>query len=137
MMVTVMMVSKHCILSVLYLTCIALVVSSVEAHEWMAPKEAADIVNPVKSTPGSVGRGIEIFIDNCAACHGERGEGMAAEEAGLKKDAPNLLKRLATHTDGDFFWKIQQGRGEMPAFEDELSEQEIWDIINFLKVKVD
>ena len=103
------------------------------AHEWMAPKKASKIKNPNPYGSESVNRGKEIYLDNCAACHGEGAKGLKAREIGTTKDAPNLRNRLATHTDGDFFWKIQEGRGEMPSFKEGLERAEVWDVINFLK----
>jgi mono/diheme cytochrome c family protein len=107
--------------------------SPLAAHEWMAPKDAANARNPVPQTEGSTQRGKELFSQNCAYCHGEQAEGMFASSAVLKKDSPNLVQRLKSHTDGDYFWKIQHGRGQMPAFKDDLKNDEIWDIINFIK----
>ena len=103
------------------------------AHGWMAPKEAAEMKNPVVLDAESARKGKEAYLDNCAACHGENLEGLRAEEAGLDIDTPNLKQRLRTHTDGDFFWKINEGRGEMPAFKDELSDESKWHIINYIK----
>ncbi len=107
--------------------------SAVVAHEWMAPKEAADMENQIATNAESIARGKELFLDNCAACHGDKAKGLTADEAGLEKSTPNLPQRLASHTDGDFFWKIQHGRGDMPSFKESLSSREIWDIINFIK----
>jgi mono/diheme cytochrome c family protein len=45
----------------------------------------------------------------------------------------NLVMRLRNHSEGDFFWKISNGRGLMPGFEDQLRETQIWDVINFIK----
>lgn len=107
--------------------------TAVVAHEWMAPKDAADVENPITTDDESVARGKELFLDNCAACHGDKAKGLTADEAGLEKSTPNLPQRLSSHTDGDFFWKIQHGRGDMPSFKESLSSKEIWDIINFIK----
>ncbi len=107
----------------------------VSAHEWMAPKDAANTPNPISITSESVRQGKKLYLDNCAGCHGDNVQGMTGEEAGLEKSPPDLRKRLGNHTDGDFFWKIRHGRGEMPSFEDTLSDEEIWNIINFIKNK--
>lgn len=108
-------------------------VGVVFAHEWMAPKSAAEIKNPIAMDDDSIQRGKAIYFDNCASCHGDSVEGMSAQEAGLGADTPNLKKRLLTHTDGDFFWKIQNGRGDMPSFSDSLSDKETWEVINYIR----
>ena len=103
------------------------------AHEWMAPKEAADVKNPVVMDVESSSRGKEVYLENCVACHGDTIEGLSAESVGLETSPPNLKKRIKTHSDGDFFWKIQEGRGDMPAFKEDLSEEETWDVINYIR----
>lgn len=103
------------------------------AHEWMAPEELSKVKNPVPFDEASATRGKEIYLDNCAACHGDDSKGLKAQDVNLVKDPPNLQKRLATHSDGDFFWKIQIGRGEMPSFKENLEKRDIWDVINWLK----
>lgn len=110
-----------------------LMASLIHAHEWMAPKEAASLVNPIAADEESIATGKEIFLNNCAYCHGEDVRGMSSEEAGLDTSPPDLKKRLKNHTDGDFFWKIENGRGEMPAFQESLDDEEIWHVINFIK----
>lgn len=108
-------------------------VGVVFAHEWMAPKSAAEIKNPIAMDDDSIQRGKAIYFDNCASCHGDSVEGMSGQEAGLGADTPNLKKRLLTHTDGDFFWKIQNGRGDMPSFTDSLTDEDTWEVINYIR----
>lgn len=102
-------------------------------HGWMAPKEEAEKKNPIVSDVESIKNGKEAYLQNCADCHGLNIEGMKAEEVGLDIDTPNLKERLKTHTDGDFFWKINEGRGDMPSFKDELPDEQKWHIINYIR----
>lgn len=37
------------------------------------------------------------------------------------------------HPDGDFAWKIKNGRGEMPAWEEDLEEIEVWHLVNYIQ----
>lgn len=37
------------------------------------------------------------------------------------------------HSDGDFAWKIKTGKDEMPAWEDDLEEKEIWSLVNYIQ----
>jgi len=103
------------------------------AHEWMAPEDEGKRPNPVAFDMKSIERGKIIYLENCAACHGEKIDGLKSVETGLEMDSPNLKKRLLTHTDGDFFWKIQNGRGDMPSFKEDLTEEQTWDVINFIR----
>lgn len=105
------------------------------AHSWMAPENEAKRENPVKISNESKAIGKELFIDLCSSCHGINGTGLKKQETGLSKDTPGLPSRLSTHSDGDFHWKIKNGKGEMPSFSDELTDTEVWHIINFLKEK--
>lgn len=103
------------------------------AHGWMAPADEGKRVNPVQLDNDSMARGRIVYVNNCAVCHGETIEGTDPKESGLELATPDLKKRLLTHTDGDFFWKIMNGRGEMPSFNDQLSDTEVWDVINYIR----
>jgi mono/diheme cytochrome c family protein len=107
--------------------------SKVLAHKWAAPKAAAERQNPVSFSQASVAAGQAIYSKKCTRCHGTNAEGLSPKVTGLKKWTSNLVLGLQNHSDGDFFWKIQNGRGAMPSFGKELSENEIWDVINFVK----
>jgi mono/diheme cytochrome c family protein len=106
------------------------------AHSWMAPENAAKKRNPIQITDESTYNGQILFIDLCSFCHGLGAVGLSKEKTGLKKDTPNLSNRLKTHSDGDFHWKILNGKGDMPSFKDELSEKEVWDVINYIKTLI-
>lgn len=103
------------------------------AHNWMAPEDAAKRKNPLPITNESVTKGQSLFTEFCASCHGINASGISSTETGLSVDTPNLPNRLKTHTDGDFHWKILNGKGDMPSFKEELSEKETWDIVNYIR----
>jgi mono/diheme cytochrome c family protein len=103
------------------------------AHSWEAPKAEAQLKNPTPFTAESINDGKAMFKELCSHCHGDNAEGLKPEETGLEKNTGNLHKRLKSHSDGDFFWKIQNGKDEMPSFSKELTENQIWDIINYIR----
>lgn len=103
------------------------------AHEWIAPEKAASVKNPVALNDESLARGKKAYIFNCAGCHGDNIEGLDAGETGLGKHTPNLKNSLSTHSDGDLFWKIKEGRDFMPSFNDNLHDNQIWTIINYIR----
>lgn len=112
-----------------------LLAATASAHSWMAPEGEASRMNPVEKTRDSVEKGAKLFGDFCAFCHGQDAKGLKKQETGLSMDTPDLPARLATHSDGDFHWKILNGKGDMPSFEGQISETDVWHVINFLKSK--
>ena len=103
------------------------------AHSWKAPKEASERQNPVPKNQDSIERGKALYRKYCASCHGKNGQGDGPLAKNLTPKPADLVERAAHHSDGDFAWKITNGRGAMPAFKDQLSEAEIWDLTNFIK----
>jgi mono/diheme cytochrome c family protein len=106
------------------------------AHSWMAPENEAKKKNPIPISDESTKNGHALFMDLCSSCHGLGAVGLSKEKTGLIKDTPNLSNRLKTHSDGDFHWKILNGKTDMPSFKDELSEKEVWDVINYIKILI-
>jgi mono/diheme cytochrome c family protein len=102
----------------------------------MAPEDAAKRSNPIQITPESITNGQALFVNLCSSCHGLEAVGVSKEKTGLKNDTPHLPSQLRTHSEGDFHWKIMNGRGDMPSFKDELSEKDAWDIINYIKTLI-
>jgi len=103
------------------------------AHGWKAPREGADRPNPVAGDQDSVARGKQLFQQYCALCHGKQALGDGTLAKNLKVRPTNLVQRAGHHSDGDFAWKIANGRGEMPPFKDQLTENQIWDLVNFIQ----
>lgn len=103
------------------------------AHSWKAPKEASERQNPAPKNQESIERGKALYRQYCASCHGINGQGDGPLAKNLTPKPADLVERAAHHSDGDFAWKITNGRGAMPGFKDQLSENQIWDVTNFIK----
>ncbi len=103
------------------------------ATHWKAPPEAKGIKNPVRATEASVRRGRELYMTYCAKCHGVRGLGDGPSVGSLRVQAGLNLTILGSETDGELFWKISNGREEMPPFELILSPEERWHLVNFIR----
>jgi len=100
---------------------------------WQAPPEAQTLKNPFPKTKDTIQAGRRLFQMNCAQCHGPFGEGDGPVAASLPKPPANLRAMAGQHPDGDFFWKIQHGRGAMPAFKHQLSDEQIWKLVTYIQ----
>ena len=84
----------------------------------------------------SITTGEALYRAHCAVCHGPTGAGDGPGGLRLPRPPADLRSpHTAQHTAGDLFWWISHGipRAEMPAFGARLTEEERWDLINFLR----
>lgn len=84
----------------------------------------------------SIAKGMSQFGPNCASCHGAGGLGDGVEAKILPRPPADLsAPHTALHTGGDMFWWLTHGipQSGMPGLADALSEQDRWDMINFLR----
>jgi mono/diheme cytochrome c family protein len=80
--------------------------------------------------------GLSHFRENCVGCHGAPGVEAAEYGQGLNPAAPDLtLKRVQRRPDGELYWIVSNGirMTGMPAFSPTHGEQEIWEIVAFLR----
>ena len=100
---------------------------------WGAPPQAAKRTNPNPPTEVSIERGKELYQKHCTACHGPEGRGDGPLAAKLNPRPSNLVQTAGHHPDGDIAWKIEIGRGPMPAWKGVLSKDDIWHLTNFIQ----
>ena len=94
------------------------------------------LTNPYLPDDTSLAAGKTLFEANCAVCHGEQGRGNGPAAANLSIKPPDYGNgHLDIHTDGDIFYWIQNGfpGSPMPAFKDKLSDDDIWNLVNYVR----
>lgn len=124
----------------LLLTTIVLLVSSfskinAQDESWVAPDTVKEIDNKVseKKRAASAKKGQKIFTNRCVFCHGAGAKGDGPGGARLNpKPADLTSKKVQDQKDGEIFWKISNGRGVMPKWEAILSEDERWNLVNYI-----
>jgi mono/diheme cytochrome c family protein len=102
--------------------------------EYKIPPEAASKANPVKPTPESLAKAKKTYAIDCAMCHGEKGDGKGELAADMKNvtdfTAPDAMKN---RTDGELFYIIRKGKGEMPPEGDRAKDDEVWGLVNYIR----
>jgi len=101
---------------------------------WVVPANFTSMKNPVAKGDASTKAGLALYTKNCASCHGKTGLGDGVKARTLK-DSPGDFSKAAfqTQADGDLFYKTKTGRGEMPKYEGKLADDDIWNIVNYLR----
>ena len=107
----------------------------VHEHTGLTPNVASE-GNPVSATDASVARGRELYEPNCAQCHGLTGRGDGPLADTLAIPPADFKLHVPFHTDLFFFQVITRGFGVvMPAFGGGISEEDRWNLINFLRAE--
>jgi len=101
--------------------------------EYKIPPEAANRSNPVKPSPESLARGKKIYGYDCAVCHGKDGDGKG--DMTDMKGIPDFTDpaTMKDRTDGELFYIIQKGKGEMPPEGDRAKAEDIWNLVNYVR----
>jgi mono/diheme cytochrome c family protein len=103
------------------------------------PKAYQDAKSPSDYDIKTIETGRALYFKNCAACHGP--DGLGDGDAGQSlSPAPAVLAYMITQpvaVDRYLMWTISDGGAqfgsEMPNFKDKLTQEEIWQIIAFMR----
>jgi mono/diheme cytochrome c family protein len=103
-------------------------------NEWKAPARAAKKQNPIPADANSIAAGKVVYTKECFSCHGATGKGDGPAAAALEKSPGNLSDpKMWEQTDGALFWKITTGRKPMASYENLLTEEQRWYVINYVR----
>ena len=102
---------------------------------FQVPANLAGKSNPVKPTPEGMAKARKMWGYDCAVCHGAAGDGkgdIAAEMKPPLKDYrdPDALKAIS---DGELFYIIQKGKGQMPSEGDRAKDDDIWNMVSLVR----
>ena len=89
--------------------------------------------NPHASAPESAERGKILFLRDCAACHGPKGQGDGTVALPERPDDLTTIAESPIFPDGVLAYRIEYGRGLMPTWKDTLTDSEIWDLVSYIR----
>ena len=107
---------------------------------WLIPPGGKEEKSPLQAAPEVVSRGRALFLANCARCHGPEGKG-DGRDSDHAADLTDTL-RDTINTEGVLFYKVWNGHAvqlrvqidDMPAFKDKLPREDVWALVEYLKV---
>ncbi len=102
---------------------------------WVVPDKYEKMKNPVAANAESLKNGKELWARNCQSCHGKTGHGDGSKAAQLKTEPGNFsLPDVQKQSDGAFFYKISEGREDMPSFKKKIpDEEDIWSLVDYVR----
>jgi mono/diheme cytochrome c family protein len=104
-------------------------------EEFKIPPEDAKRENPVKPSATSIADGKHIFASQCAMCHGKVGDGKGdlAQDMKLKLRDYRDPAALKDVTDGEMFYILTKGKGDMPGQEGRMKPEQLWNLVNYIR----
>lgn len=130
---------KQCfkILSVIIIFSGIIILSSFRQAKkpWTVPDKYTKMTSPVKSDAESLKEGKALWVKHCQSCHGKTGMGDGTKAPQLKTEPGDFSKaETQKQTDGSLFYKISEGRDDMPSFKKKVEDdEEIWQVITYLR----
>lgn len=103
------------------------------------------LAGPAWARPGNVENGTKVYNKRCVWCHGEEGEGDGVGPERLNpppRDFSSGMYKIKTTgfddpvpNDEDIFRMVRDGMPgtAMPGWDDIISEQEMWDLVAYIK----
>lgn len=109
--------------------------ANAQQKPWTVPDAAKNKKNPVANNAETIAAAKSLWSTHCKSCHGSKGLGDGTKAAQLKTE-PGDFSQAATQsqTDGSLFYKITEGRDDMPSFKKKIpDDDDRWSLIYFIK----
>lgn len=96
--------------------------------------EAAQLVNPLPSTPAVLAHGRAEYQIRCAVCHGVLGNGIPLLGAAYGAKPANLqAPNFRAFSDGRIYGAIVLGKNAMPSYAADLPEDARWAVVHYVR----
>jgi mono/diheme cytochrome c family protein len=127
------MMSLPVVIMAVFMVCAGFVTQ--QKKPWSVPDKAAKVSNPVASNAESIKAGKATWAKHCQSCHGKSGLGDGPKAAQLKTEPGDFSTAdIQKQSDGALFYKISDGRDDMPSFKKKIPDaEEIWQVVNYVR----
>ena len=119
---------KHALLTGIILMTFS---SLIFCQEWVVPADRANRLSTFPFNDENRESGEKIYTVNCMSCHGTPGKGNYIDLVPSPGDP--ATDKIQRNRDGEIFYKIFSGRGQMPSFRSVLTTNEIWYVVSFIR----
>ena len=105
-------------------------------EQFTVPPEEQARKNPFAASPEAIAEGMHLYrTSDCAICHGVsgNGKGVLAGDTSMNTHDWRDPASLASMTDGELFYILQNGKGRMPGYGRKETSDRMWHIIIFIR----
>jgi len=103
-------------------------------NKWEAPPSSNSLKNPIAVNEQSIADAKAIYTAKCANCHGKKGKGDGPKSEELDVEVGDLTSAgCVKQSDGALFWKTSEGKKPMPSFKTELTAEERWKVVIYIR----
>ena len=107
---------------------------TVPQEAFVAPPGADTIKSPIGTSPNIIAKGEALYNLYCFACHGYSGHGDGPAGGGMSIMPANFHDpKFLKQKEGTVFWKLTNGKGNMPPFKQILTDDQRWQLVAYLK----
>lgn len=102
---------------------------------WKVPEASKKMKSAVKTSAESVAEGKTLYAKHCKSCHGSKGLGDGPKSKELDTPSGDFsVAAFQNQTDGEIYYKIVEGRDDMPSYKKKITDDEdLWNIVNYLR----
>jgi mono/diheme cytochrome c family protein len=98
-------------------------------------EQAAALVNPLPRTAAVLERGRTVWNEHCTVCHGALANGVPTLTSAYGAKPANLqAQTFRDYPDGKIYHVIMVGKNAMPSYAADLTEDERWAVVHYLRV---
>lgn len=119
---------KHALLTGIILMTFS---SLIFCQEWVVPADRANRLSTFPFNDETRKSGEKIYTVNCMSCHGTPGQNNFIDLVPSPGDP--ATDKIQRNRDGEMFYKIFSGRGQMPSFRSVLETNDIWNVISYIR----
>ncbi len=104
------------------------------AAPFVVPPDLMGKTNPVKPTPEGLAHAKKVYGYDCAICHGANGDGKGDIASSMKTPMKDFADpSVQGKSDGELFYIIQKGKGEMPPEGDRGKPDDMWNLVSYIR----
>lgn len=98
-----------------------------------AERAGRELHNPYQPTARTLEEGKALFQTYCLVCHGAQGKGDGPIAGKIPPPPSYTSQRVLPFPEGRIFHVVTMGSGKMPSYASQLSADERWKIVTYVK----